>query len=144
MGVLPCPEPGTETGTGSLRDWTPRQVLAHIVLFGQVLGWGMWAVASGEQDELPLLSFLILRDVSGAQFARMPAEELLAIARTELTSAIEFLCMADAGQMARVGKVGPFELTAAEMGELLLCAHLELHVEQLERALSACWKTAAS
>jgi len=34
--------------------------------------------------------------LSGAQFARVPADELLAIARTELTSSIEFLCMADA------------------------------------------------
>ena len=81
--------------------------------------------------------------VSGAQFARVPADELLAIARTELTSSIEFLCMADAGEMGRVGKVGPFELTAEEIGELLLCAHLELHVDQLERSLGACWKTAA-
>ena len=140
MGVLPPPEQTDQTA----RDWTPREVLAHIVLFSQVLGWGMWAIGSGEEDEISLMSFLILRDVSGAQFARVPADELLAIARTELTSSIEFLCMADAGQMGRVGKAGPFELTAAEIGELLLCAHLELHVEQLERSLGACWKTAAS
>ena len=139
MAVLPPPEQTVQDG----KDWTPREVLAHIVLFSQVLGWGMWAIGSGEEDEISLMSFLILRDVSGAQFARVPADELLAIARTELTSSIEFLCMADADQMGRLGKVGPFELTAEEIGELLLCAHLELHVDQLERSLGACWKTAA-
>src|SRR5207244_10244898 len=95
MGVLPPPEQTDQTA----RDWTPREVLAHIVLFSQVLGWGMWAIGSGEQDEIPLMSFLILRDVSGAQFARMPADELLAIARPELTSPIAFLSIADPGQM---------------------------------------------
>ena len=74
---------------------------------------------------------------------RLQPSRVWTIARTELTSSIEFLCMADADQMGRLGKVGPFELTAEEIGELLLCGHLELHVDQLERSLGACWKTAA-
>jgi hypothetical protein len=139
MAVLPPPE----QLDSSVKEWTSREVLAHIVLFAQVIGWGMWAIASGDQDEIPLMSFLILRDVSGAKFARMAPDELLAIARTELTSSIEFLCMADASQMARIGKVGPFELTAAEIGEMLLCAHLEIHVAQLQGSLGACWNAAA-
>src|SRR5207249_1626473 len=29
--------------------WTARETLAHIVLVSQVLGWGTWAIASGER-----------------------------------------------------------------------------------------------
>jgi hypothetical protein len=122
-------------GWGVAREWGPREVLAHIVLMSQVLGWGMWAVGSGEQDEISLMSFLSLRDVSGQHFSRLQPAELLDMARTELTSSIEYLCLADADEMGRVGRVGSLELTAAEIGELLLCAHLEMHVDQLERSL---------
>jgi hypothetical protein len=120
---------------GQSDGWSPREILARTVLMTQVLGWGMWATGSGEQDEVSLSSFLSVHDVSGRQFAEMAPEELLDMARTELTNSMEYLCMADREEMARVGRVGPFELTAAEIGELLLCAHLEMRVEQLERSL---------
>ena len=70
MGVLPPPEQTEQTA----RDWTPREVLAHIVLFSQVLGWGMWAIGSGEQDEISLMSFLILRD--GAPLGKVPEKPI--------------------------------------------------------------------
>src|SRR5205809_377796 len=50
--------------------WTARETLAHIVLVSQVLGWATWAVASGEQDEITIMSFLALRDVAGEHFAK--------------------------------------------------------------------------
>jgi hypothetical protein len=115
--------------------WTARETLAHIVLVSQVLGWATWAVASGEQDEITIMSFLSLRDVAGEHFAKVSAQELLEIAQGEHLSTIEYLCMADADALARRAKVGPFELSAEEIGRLLLCAHLELHIEQLESAL---------
>lgn len=122
--------------TNGLRDeWNPREILARIVLMAQVLGWGMWATGSGDEEPVSLSSFLSIRDISGHQFAEVEPEELLDMARTELTNSMEYLCMADREDMARVGRVGELQLTAAEMGELLLCAHLEMGVEQLERSL---------
>lgn len=121
---------------GSAKAWNAREILAHIVLVSQVLGWGMWAVGTGEQDEISLMSFLNLRDISGSTFAGMAARELLAIARHEITTAIEYLCLASPEEMGRVGRVGPFELTAEHIGQFLLCAHMELHIDQLERALT--------
>jgi DinB family protein/adenylate cyclase associated (CAP) protein len=115
--------------------WTARETLAHIVLVSQVLGWATWAVASGEQNEITIMSFLSLRDVAGEHFAKVSAQELLEIAQGEHLSTIEYLCMADAESLARRAKVGPFELSAEEIGRLMLCAHLELHIEQLESAL---------
>jgi hypothetical protein len=107
------------------------------VLVSQVLGWATWAVASGEEDEITIMSFLSLRDVAGQGFAKVSAQELLEIAQDEHLSLMEYLCMADAEALARRAKVGPFELSAEEIGRLLLCAHIELHIEQLESALGA-------
>lgn len=117
--------------------WTARETLAHIVLVSQVLGWATWAVASGEQDEITIMSFLSLRDVAGQGFAKVSTQELLEIAQGEHLNTMEYLCMADAEALARRAKVGPFELSAEEIGRLLLCAHIELHIEQLESALGA-------
>lgn len=117
--------------------WSARETLAHIVLVSQVLGWATWAVGSGEQDEITIMSFLSLRDVAGDQFAKVSATELLEIAQSEHVSTIEYLCMVDAEALARRARVGPFDLSAEEIARLLLCAHLELHIEQLESALGA-------
>ena len=129
---------GRLAGFPGQHEGGPTDVLAQVMLLSQALAWGMWAVASGEQDEISLTSFLNLRDASARQFAQVPPGELLDMARAEITSAIEFLCLADAEQMGRVGRIGSFEFTAAQMGELL-CAHLEIQAEQLQRSLEAGW-----
>ena len=124
--------------------WTARETLAHIVLVSQVLGWATWAVASGEQDEITIMSFLSLRDVAGEHFAKVSAKELLEIAQSEHVATIEYLCMADAEALARRAKVGPFDLSAEEIGRLMLCAHIELHIDQLMAALGTPRRTEAS
>lgn len=124
--------------------WTARETLAHIVLVSQVLGWATWAIASGEQDEITIMSFLSLRDVAGEHFAKVSMQELLEIAQSEHLATIEYLCMADAEALSRRAKVGPFDLSAEEIGRLMLCAHIELHVDQLVAALGTSRRSEAS
>ncbi len=123
-------EPGGE-------EWNAREVLAHIGLISQLYGWITWAIATGEQAEIDLTSIVTLRDVAGAQRAQLPARELLAMAQTEHRDTIEFLRSVDPQALKRRAKVGPFDMSAEEAARLPLCAHLELHVRQLEEALLA-------
>lgn len=117
-------------------ETNPREVLVQMVLMAQLLGWGMWAAGSGEQEEEgSFRSFLSLREVLSRRFAEVGPDELVDIVRTELTSSMEYLCLADSEQLARAARLGPSELTAPEIGELLLCAHIEMSIEQLEQSV---------
>jgi len=127
--------PGADRNPAPGGGWNARETLAHIVLVSQVLGWATWAVASGEQKEITIMSFLSLRDIAGDHFSKVSPRELVEIAQAEHLSTIEYLCMADAEALARRARVGPFDFSAEEIGRLLLCAHIELHIEQLESAL---------
>lgn len=113
----------------------PGDILARMMVMTQVLGWGMWATGSGEPVEVPLSTFLSLRETWAAKCAELAPEEILDMVRAEVTNSMEYLCMADSEQMARAAQLGEARLNPAEIGEQLLCAHLELSVDELAHAL---------
>lgn len=123
------------SGTGA--EWNPREVLAHIAVLSKFYGMLAYKIGSGQMTELDLLGNVNLRDVLGEQLAHEPATTLVAMARRDHERTVRYLRSADAAAMRRECVVdgGRSVMRAEDIAREALIGHLELHVEQLERAL---------
>jgi hypothetical protein len=92
-------------------------------------------VVSGGDQDVDLLSFLRLRDTAGAQFAELYSAELLDMVKAQLHAVADFLRSAEREQLVRKVDIYPFPMSAEQVVQFYLCAHLEMHVDQLERAI---------
>ena len=87
--------------------------------------------------ELDLLNNVGLRDAMDEQMAQIEPGELIRMALEDHARTIKGLRAADAASMRRVVKVDRGEtMTAEEVARLPLISHLELHIDQLMRALA--------
>jgi DinB family protein len=121
-------------GDGS---WSAHEVLAHIVVLSKFYGVIFHKVSSGKMSELDLLNNVGLRDAMDEQMAQLEPKELIRMALEDHERTIKALRGADAASMRRVVKVdGGETMTAEEVARLTLISHLELHVDQLARALA--------
>jgi hypothetical protein len=139
---------GGASGAGSARPdalrgdvppqaWTAHEVLAHIVVLSKFYGVIFHKVASGKMTELDLLNNVGLRDAMDEQMAQIEPKELVKMALEDHARTIKSLQDADATSMRRVVKVdGGETMTAEEVARLPLISHLELHINQLARALA--------
>jgi hypothetical protein len=118
--------------------WNATEVLAHIAVLSKFYGMLTYKIGSGQMTELDLLGNVHLRDVLGEQLAKkMPAELVqMALADHRRTSA--YLRSADAISMRRECVIdgGRAVMRAQDIVREALIGHLELHVDQLERALA--------
>jgi hypothetical protein len=139
---------GGASGAGSARPdaprgdvppqaWTAHEVLAHIVVLSKFYGVIFHKVSSGKMTELDLLNNVGLRDAMDEQMAQLEPKELIRMALEDHERTIKALRAADAASMRRVVKVdGGETMTAEEVARLPLISHLELHIDQLARALA--------
>jgi hypothetical protein len=87
--------------------------------------------------ELDLLNNVGLRDAMDEQMAQLEPKELVRMALEDHERTIKALRAGDAASMRRVVKVdGGETMTAEEVARLPLISHLELHIDQLARALA--------
>ena len=114
---------------------TPREIVAHVVPISQVFGWAASAVGEGEQTTIDVLSFLRLRDAAGAVFAEVPLGELVHMAIAAHEALVGYLRSAGPEALARRATVYPFPMGPEQIALFHVCAHGEMHVAQLERAL---------
>lgn len=127
-------------GTSAKRDgqveWTGHEVLAHIAVLSKFYGVLTYQVGSGKLNEVDLLSQVQYRDVAGDQLSSMSDDVLLAMAQRDHQRTVAYLRSADAAAMQRKATVEEgFVMSASEIAALPLCAHLEIHLDQLERTL---------
>ena len=116
--------------------WTAQEVLAHIAVLSKFYGVLTYQVATGKMTELDLLPLVRDRDVAGEQMSVLPREQLLAFAQRDHQRTIAYLRSADAGAMQRRAVFWDgLSMSAWEIAQLPLCAHLEMHLDQLERTL---------
>jgi hypothetical protein len=140
---------GSASGSGSARPdaprgdvppqngWNAHEVLAHIVVLSKFYGVVFHKVSSGKMTELDLLNNVGLRDAMDEQMAQIEPAELIRMALEDHARTIKGLRAADAESMRRVVKVDRGEtMTAEEVARLPLISHLELHIDQLIRALA--------
>jgi tetrahydrodipicolinate N-succinyltransferase len=116
--------------------WSAHEVLAHIAVLSKFYGVLFHKIASGKMTELELLSNVNLRDVMDEQMAKVDPAELLRMVLEDHSRTIKALRAADAASLRREAKVdGQDVISAEQMVRLPLISHLELHIDQLERAL---------
>jgi hypothetical protein len=134
-------ELGRRTGLereGGGDGWSPTEVLAHVAVLSKFYGMLTYKIGSGQLSELDLLGNVHLRDVLGEQLARKPAAELVEMALADHRRTVEYLRSADAAAMRRECVVdgGRAVMRAQDIAREALIGHLEIHVDQLERALA--------
>jgi hypothetical protein len=117
-------------------EWTGHEVLAHIAVLSKFYGTVTYLVGSGKLLRVELLEAVQSRDPAGEQLSSLPADELLAMAQSDHQRTITYLRSADSAAMQRRAILYEgFSMSAAEIAQLPLCAHLEIHLDQLERTL---------
>ena len=117
-------------------EWSPHELLAHIAVLSKFYGVLVHKISSGQMSELDLLENVNLRDVLGERLAQVEPAELLRMALADQARTLKFLRTADASSMKRTARQENGEpISAEEVARLPLVNHLEMHVDQLERAL---------
>ena len=127
-------QPATSAeGTGSASEG-----LAHSAVLSKFYGMINYKIGNGQMTELDLLGNVNLRDVLGEQLSKEPAEKLVAMALADHRRTVEYLRGSDAEAMRRECVVdgGRAVMRAADVAREALIGHLELHVEQLAKALA--------
>jgi hypothetical protein len=123
---------GESAGAG----WSGREIVAHIVALSKFYGVLTYKVGKGAVKDVDLLSNLQARDLAGEQLTALPTEQLVKMALREHRHTAEYLRSADREQMTRrAAVVEGRTMSALELCQLGLCAHLELHLDQLEAVL---------
>ena len=128
--------PRVRAGGGDT-EWSQHELLAHIAVLSKFYGVLVHKISSGQMSELDLLQNVNLRDVLGERLAQIEPAELLRMALADQARTLELLRAADASSMRRTAKQENGELISAEeVARLPLVNHLEMHLDQLERALA--------
>jgi hypothetical protein len=128
--------PRVKAGRGE-GEWSEHELLAHIAVLSKFYGVLVHKISSGQMTELDLLENVNLRDVVGDQMAQIEPAELLRMALSDQARTLKLLRSAGASSLRRVAKQENGELISAEeVARLPLINHLEMHVDQLERAVS--------
>src|SRR6202165_4186195 len=128
--------PRVKAGRGD-GEWSEHELLAHIAVLSKFYGVLVHKISSGQMSELDLLQNVNLRDVLGERLAQIEPAELLRMALADQARTLELLRNADASSMRRTARQENGELISAEeVARLPLVNHLEMHLDQLERALS--------
>jgi hypothetical protein len=128
--------PRVKAGRGET-EWSEHELLAHIAVLSKFYGVLVHKISSGQMTELDLLENINLRDVAGEQMAQIEPAELLRMALADQARTLKLLRSAGASSLRRQARQENGELISAfDVARLPLVNHLEMHVEQLERALS--------
>jgi hypothetical protein len=126
---------GVSHGPNGQHEWTGHEVLAHIATVSKFYGILAYQVGGGKVAETDLLEQVHMRDVATEQLSALSDDELLALTLRDHQRTIAYLRSADAAAMQRKARLYEgFSMTAMEIATLPLCGHLELHLDQLERA----------
>jgi hypothetical protein len=124
----------SSSGGGS--GWGPYDILVHIAVLSKFYGTVTYRVGSGKLSQIELLEAVQARDPAAEQLSSLSADQLLDMVQHDHQRTIAYLRGADATAMQRRAVLyDGFSMSAAEIAQLPLCAHLEIHLDQLERAL---------
>jgi hypothetical protein len=128
--------PRVKAGHGA-DGWSAHEVLAHIAVLSKFYGVVFHRISSGKMTELDLLSNVNLRDGMDEEMAALDPQELLRMCVEDHARTIKALRTVELESMRRAAIVdGGAAMTAEQVARLPLISHLELHLEQLEKALS--------
>ena len=128
--------PRVSAGRGE-GEWSQHELLAHIAVLSKFYGVLVHKISSGQMSEIDLLENVNLRDVVGEQMAQIEPAELLQMALSDQARTLKLLRGAEPASLRRQAKQENGELISAiEVARLPLVNHLEMHLDQLERAVT--------
>ena len=128
--------PRVKAGPGGTQ-WSEHELLAHIAVLSKFYGVLVHKISSGQMTELDLLENVNLRDVVGEQLAQIEPAELVRMALADQARTLKLLRTVEPASLRRQAKQENGELMSAiDVARLPLINHLEMHVDQLERAVS--------
>ena len=117
--------------------WSAQEILAHLAGLSRYFGVLAYRAGSGKATDVDLLADVRQRDVVMQRLMARPPAELLAAAQADHRQTLEWLRAAQPAALSRQADVGAgLTLSAEEILRLGLCAHLEIHLDQLELALA--------
>jgi hypothetical protein len=129
--------PRVQAGAGDA-EWSQHELLAHIAVLSKFYGVLVHKISTGQMTRLDLLQNVNLRDVLGEKLAQIEPAELLRMALADQERTLKLLRAADSSSMRRTAVQENGEpISADEVARLPLVNHLEMHLDQLERALRA-------
>ena len=129
--------PRVEAGGGDA-EWSQHELLAHIAVLTKFYGVLEHKISTAQMSRLDLLQNVNLRDVLGEKLAQIEPPELLRMALADQERTLKLLRAADASSMRRTAtQENGQPISAEEVARLPLVNHLEMHLDQLERALRA-------
>ena len=129
---------GVSNQPNGQQEWTGHEVLAHMATVSKFYGVLAYQVGAGKVTATDLLNMVHMRDAAAEQLSSQSDDELLAAILRDHQRTIAYLRSADAAAMLRKATVYEGRsMTAMDIATLPLCGHLELHVDQLERALNS-------
>ena len=120
------------------QEWSTHEILAHIAVLSKFYGVLVHKISSGQMTELNLLENVNLRDVAGNQLSELDPAELLRMALADQARTLKLLRTVEPSALRRQATLENGErMSAEQVARLPLVNHLEMHVDQLERAVSA-------
>ena len=125
------PDNAASAGDG----WDAKEVLAHIAVLSRAYGVFGYMVGKGRLAELSMEGVITQRDVLGEEMAARSVGEIMAEVDKQHERTLKFLAEATPEELLRTVRVEHAEVTAEYLLRLPLVAHLEQHIDQLEKAL---------
>ncbi|MDQ6899811.1 MAG: DinB family protein [Candidatus Dormibacteraeota bacterium] len=126
---------GARPGPGDA--WSAHDVLAHIAVLSHFYGMLAYRTGTGALPEFDLLPLVRGRDAAGQQTAELDQAEIVRQARQHHERTLTWLRSATPADLRRTCNLGEgLRLTAEDLVRLPLIAHLEEHLDQLEKQLA--------
>jgi hypothetical protein len=124
--------------SGGQAGWTAREIVGHLALVSKLYGVLAYRVATGKDTEYDLLGIVRLRDVAGGEAAQQPIAGHLEAIAADHARTLRFLQSVSVEDLERAAETGleGLKMAAVDIVRLPLVAHLELHLDQLEKALA--------
>jgi DinB superfamily len=123
-------------------SWTAKEVLAHVFVLSRAYGAFAYMVARGRVPELSFGDVISQRDTLGDEIARLPVAEIVAKAREQHERTLKFMERATLADYKASVKTEHGDISVEGLLRLPLVAHLEDHLDQIERVLAG--ETAAT
>ena len=130
--------PRVKPGRGDSDEWSAVEVLAHIAGLSKFYGVMVHRMVSGKLTDLTLLiQAAQMRDGSIDEMAGQDPAELLRMTLADHERTIKELRTADSAALRRGAPLPDGgTMTAEEVARLPLISHVEMHLDQLEKALT--------
>lgn len=117
-------------------EWNAHELLAHIAVLSKFYGVLVHQISTGKVPNMDLLQAVNMRDDAGKRMSELEPAEIARMIAADHERTIKALRATDPMDLRRSAELGDgITMTAEDVARLPLISHLEMHVEQLEKAL---------